>query len=64
MIGFELATLIGGAIVTETIFAWPGVGRLLCSRLRARLPVVQAAVLRHRAVRRGLEPGYVDLVYV
>lgn len=45
MIGFTFATLIGGAIVTETIFAWPGVGRLLVEGVHARdYPVVQAAV--------------------
>jgi peptide/nickel transport system permease protein len=45
MIGFTFATLVGGAIVTETIFAWPGVGRLLVQSVYARdYPVVQAAV--------------------
>jgi ABC-type dipeptide/oligopeptide/nickel transport system permease component len=45
MIGFTFATLIGGAIVTETIFAWPGVGRLLVEGVYNRdYPVVQAAV--------------------
>lgn len=45
MIGFTFATLIGGAIVTETIFAWPGVGRLLVEGVYHRdYPVVQAAV--------------------
>jgi len=45
-LGFELGTLIGGAVVTETVFAWPGVGRLLVSSVGQRdLPVVQAIVL-------------------
>ena len=45
MIGFTFATLVGGAIVTETIFAWPGVGRLLVQSVYARdYPLVQAAV--------------------
>ena len=45
MIGFTFATLIGGAIVTETVFAWPGVGRLLVEAVYTRdYPVVQAAV--------------------
>jgi peptide/nickel transport system permease protein len=45
MIGFTFATLIGGAIVTETIFAWPGVGWLMVQAVYNRdYPVVQAAV--------------------
>ena len=45
MIGFTFASLIGGAIVTETVFAWPGVGRLLVEAVYTRdYPVVQAAV--------------------
>jgi peptide/nickel transport system permease protein len=45
-LGFELGTLIGGAVVTETVFAWPGIGRLLVVSVGQRdLPVVQAIVL-------------------
>lgn len=45
MIGFTFATLIGGAIVTETVFAWPGVGGLMVQAVYNRdYPVVQAAV--------------------
>lgn len=45
-LGFEIGTLIGGAVVTETVFAWPGVGRLLVVSVGQRdLPVVQAIVL-------------------
>ncbi len=46
VVGFSLGGLIGGAIVTETVFAWPGVGRLLVSAVAARdLAVVQGLVL-------------------
>jgi peptide/nickel transport system permease protein len=39
-------TLMGGAIVTETIFAWPGVGLLTIQAIQNRdFPLVQAAVL-------------------
>ncbi len=45
VLGLDLATLLGGAVVTETIYAWPGVGRLAIQSIQARdYPVVQAAV--------------------
>lgn len=46
MIGLQFGHLLGGAVVTETIFAWPGVGRLVVDAVRARdFPVVQSAML-------------------
>jgi len=45
IIGIELGTLLGGSVITETIFAWPGVGRLSVQAIFNRdYPVVQAAV--------------------
>jgi ABC-type dipeptide/oligopeptide/nickel transport system permease component len=45
LVGMELGTLLGGAVITETIFAWPGVGRLAIQAIYNRdFPVVQAAV--------------------
>ena len=45
IIGIELGTLLGGSVITETIFAWPGVGRLSVQAIANRdYPVVQAAV--------------------
>ncbi len=45
IIGLDLGTLLGGAVITETIFAWPGVGRLAVQAIANRdYPVVQAAV--------------------
>lgn len=50
-LGIEIGLILTGAVVTETIFAWPGVGRLLVSAAAARdLPVVQAAILFVAAV--------------
>ena len=45
IVGIELGTLLGGSVITETIFAWPGVGRLSVQAINNRdYPVVQAAV--------------------
>lgn len=50
-LGIETGLLFAGAAVTETIFAWPGVGRLLVSSAGSRdLPVIQAAILFVAAV--------------
>jgi peptide/nickel transport system permease protein len=46
ILGVQAAGLLGGAIVTETVFSWPGVGRLIVSAIFARdFPLVQSAVL-------------------
>lgn len=46
VVGLMVGGLIGGAIIIETIFSWPGVGRLFFSSVVARdIPVVQAIVL-------------------
>jgi peptide/nickel transport system permease protein len=46
VIGLEFGVLLGGAVITETIFSWPGVGRLAVDSIFARdYPVVQAVVL-------------------
>lgn len=47
----ELANLLGGAVVTEVIFAWPGIGQLTVQSVAARdFPVVQGIVLFASAV--------------
>ena len=46
VIGLQFGTLLGGAVLTESIFAWPGVGRLLVDSIGSRdYPVVQGVVL-------------------
>jgi len=46
VLGFSLGNLVAGSIVTETVFAWPGIGRLLVTSVGSRdLAVVQAILL-------------------
>jgi peptide/nickel transport system permease protein len=46
VLGLQLGGLLAGAIVTETIFAWPGLGRLLMQAIGTRdYPLVQGCVL-------------------
>ena len=46
VIGLQVALLLSGAFVTETVFAWPGIGRLAVFAIAARdFPVVQGVVL-------------------
>jgi peptide/nickel transport system permease protein len=45
MLGLQLGALLGGVVVLETVFAWPGLGRLIVTAINNRdYPVVQAAV--------------------
>ncbi len=44
--GLQLGSLLGGAIITETIFAWPGIGRLTLQAIHGRdYPLLQGCVL-------------------
>jgi dipeptide transport system permease protein len=46
VIGLQVGTLMGGAILTETIFSWPGVGKWLIDSIARRdYPVLQTGVL-------------------
>ena len=46
VIGLQFGTLLAGAIITETIFAWPGLGRLTVQAINARdYPLVQGCIL-------------------
>jgi len=46
IIGVNFASLLGGAVATETVFAWPGLGRATVDAIRVRdLPVVEGCVI-------------------
>jgi ABC-type dipeptide/oligopeptide/nickel transport system permease component len=46
ILGVEIGGLMSGAVITETVFSWPGIGRLLVDAINQRdLPVVQGCVL-------------------
>ena len=46
VMGLDLGALLSGAVITEMVFAWPGVGRLIVNAVASRdLPLVQGSVL-------------------
>jgi|SRR3990170_6484858 len=46
VVGLQTGNLLSGAVLTESVFAWPGVGRLMVEGIQTRdYPIVQAAVL-------------------
>jgi len=62
--GMYFASLLGGALVTEIIFAWPGIGRLAVQAIQNRdFPLVQAIVLLAALVFVGSNL-VIDLLYV
>jgi peptide/nickel transport system permease protein len=51
LLALEVANLLGGAVITELIFAWPGIGQLTEQSLTARdFPVVQGIVILSAAI--------------
>ncbi len=64
LLGLRLPWLFGGAVITETVFAWPGMGRLLVNAVMERdYPVVQGVVL-FIAVLTVVANLVVDFAYV
>ena len=63
VIGLQFGELLGGAILTETVFGWPGLGRLLVDSIFARdYPMVQGLVITF-ALMFALVNLIVDLTY-
>ncbi len=63
LLGLEVAALLGGAVITETIFAWPGLGQLTVQAIQARdFPVVQAIVIFAAVIYIGVNL-MTDLLY-
>jgi peptide/nickel transport system permease protein len=63
MMGLQFGTLLGGAVVTETVFSWPGIGLLAIKSIGSRdYPIVQSSVLLV-AIAFVLVNVVVDLAY-
>ncbi len=63
MLGLQFATLLAGAILTESTFSWPGIGRLLLERIYLRdYPVIQGVIVVY-ALLVSLISLLVDILY-
>lgn len=63
MFGLQLATLIGGAVVTETVFGWPGIGRLMAQSITTSDFMVVLAIVFIVAVSFTVINLVVDILY-
>ena len=64
MLGLQFGAVLTGAVITETIFAWPGVGRLLIQSISFRdYPLVQGCILLIAVTYVVDEPGDRSCVY-
>ena len=62
--GIQIGILLGGALITEAVFMWPGMGRLLMDSIFSRdFPVIQAATLVYAVIWVGINL-LIDLLYV
>ena len=63
VLGMQVGSLLGGAVLTETIFSWPGIGKWLIDAIARRdYPVVQAGILVSALIFIGVNL-VVDLLY-
>ena len=63
LIGLQIGFLLGGAVVTETMFAWPGVGRMAVGAITSSdFPLAQGAILMLAVGFIAINLG-VDVIY-
>lgn len=63
IIGLQAGALMTGAVLTETIFAWPGIGRMIVEAIRQKdFPIVQGVIMTF-AVSYALINLFVDVIY-
>ena len=63
ILGLQLGTLLGGAVITETVFSWPGIGSEMVNGIQNRdYPIVQACVLVISVIYVGVNV-LTDIVY-
>jgi peptide/nickel transport system permease protein len=63
MLGLQFSLLLAGAILTESTFSWPGMGRLLLERIYLRdYPVIQGVIVVYALIVSGVSL-LVDLLY-
>ncbi len=66
ILGLQFGQMLAGAVLTETVFAWPGMGRLIVDSIRANdFPVVQGSILvfalAYALVNTGVDIAYAYL---
>ena len=63
ILGFKIGELIGGAVITETVFAWPGIGRLLTTAVGSRDLAVVQCIMILLALTMVTANAITDLIY-
>ena len=62
-VGLQFGTLLGGAMLTETVFSWPGLGRLMVDSIKSKdIPMVLGSVI-FMAVMFSIVNLMVDIIY-